>query len=62
MEESYIRPDEAPPPLGKNQGRRWLQRHPKYRRVKAKPKELQRKLAQEPEALRRWSKLLESFI
>jgi hypothetical protein len=34
MEESYIGPDEASPPLGKNWGRRWLQRHPKYRRVK----------------------------
>jgi hypothetical protein len=62
MEESYIGPDEAPPPLGKNWGRRWLQRHPECRRVKAKPMEVQRKLAQEPEVLHRWFKLLKSFI
>ncbi|KAF2824588.1 HET-domain-containing protein [Ophiobolus disseminans] len=54
MKESYMGLDEAPPPLGKNWGRRWLKRHPKYRRVKAKPIE-------EPEALRGWFNLLESF-
>ena len=62
MEESYLGPDEAPPPLGKNWGRRWLKRHLKYKRVKSKPIEVQRKLAQELEALRGWFKLLESFI
>jgi hypothetical protein len=54
LEETYTGIDEASPPLGKNWARRWLQRHPRYQRVKAKPIEVVRKLAQEPEALRAW--------
>ncbi|KAF2825817.1 hypothetical protein CC86DRAFT_418355 [Ophiobolus disseminans] len=55
LEVSHVGLGEAPPPLGKNWGQRWLKHHPKYRHVKAKPTEIQRKLAQEePEALRRW--------
>ncbi|KAF2032529.1 hypothetical protein EK21DRAFT_60646, partial [Setomelanomma holmii] len=49
--DSYTGIDEGHQQLGKQWARRWLQRHPKYRRVKAKPIEVQRKLAQEPEAL-----------
>jgi hypothetical protein len=45
MEESYIGLDKAPPPLSKNWGRRWLKRHPKYKRVKAMLIEVQQKLA-----------------
>jgi hypothetical protein len=54
LEEAYDGVDERPPPLGRNWSRRWLRSHPKYKRVKAKPIEVMRKLAQQPEALRLW--------
>ena len=62
LAESYTGLDEAHPQLGKHWARRWLQRHPKYRRVKAKPMEIHRKLAQEPEALRSWYDRLEKHM
>lgn len=62
LQESYIGPDESPPPLGNNWARRWLQRHQKYRRIKTKPMEVQRMLAQQPDALRQWFEQLQATI
>lgn len=62
LQETYIGVDEEPPQLGKNWARRWLHRHPKYRRVKSKPMEVQRMLAQQPEALRQWFDQLEATM
>jgi hypothetical protein len=59
--ESYTGINEGPPQIGKQWARRWLLRHPKYKRVKAKPMEVQRKLAQEPEALKGWFDRLQSI-
>ena len=62
LQESYIGLDESPTPLGHNWARRWLQRHPKYRRVRSKPMEVQRMLAQQPDALRHWFEQLQATI
>ncbi|KAF1993088.1 DDE-domain-containing protein, partial [Amniculicola lignicola CBS 123094] len=62
LKELYTGINKAPKLLGKNWARRWLARHLKYARVKAKLMEIQQKLAQELEALRSWFNHLESFI
>lgn len=45
LEDAYTGLNEVAPKVGKLWARRWLARHPKYRRVKAKSIEVQRKLA-----------------
>lgn len=62
LDETYTGLDEAPPPLGKNWSRRWLARHPQYRRVKTTLMEVLRKLQQQPEGIREWYGKLKAII
>ncbi|EDU45984.1 multidrug resistance protein fnx1 [Pyrenophora tritici-repentis Pt-1C-BFP] len=62
LEDAYTGLDEVAPKFGKLWARRWLARHPKYRRVKAKSIEVQRKLAQEPATLLDWYTRLKDLI
>jgi hypothetical protein len=43
-----------PPHCGVHWAQRWLRQHSQFRRVKAKPIEAQRKLAQQPEVIQKW--------
>jgi len=54
LHEAYTGSDKGPPLLGKNWSRQWLKRHPKYKRVKATPMEVLRKLQQQPEGICDW--------
>jgi hypothetical protein len=47
---------------GDHWAERWLQANPQYQKVKAKPLEIQRKLAQEPEVIKAWFKKLKAKI
>lgn len=54
---SHIRSD-----LGEHWVRRWLIRHPQYKRRRQKPLDLNRQLAHEPEKIQRWFNNLEKLI
>src|SRR5205823_5509592 len=62
ISEAYLGSNEAPPVVGKQWARRWLKKHPQFKWIKAKPLDIERKLAQEPEALRGWFDRLKGFI
>jgi hypothetical protein len=53
LAESHTGSD-PPPTVGKRWPARWLKAHPKFVRVKAKPLEIARKLAQSPEGIQAW--------
>ena len=58
---SHTGPEE-PPRCGNRWAERWLKQHREYHRVRAKPMEVARKLAQQPEAIERWFKKLKAKI
>src|SRR5437660_1442102 len=37
ISEAYLGSNEAPPVIGKQWARRWLKKHPQFKRIKAKP-------------------------
>jgi hypothetical protein len=51
-----------PPRCGRRWAGRWLHAHKEYQRVRAKPIEIARKLAQQPEAIERWYEKLRGKI
>ena len=53
LAESHTGSD-PPPTVGKHWPARWLKAHPKFMRVKAKPIEVARKIAQSPEGIQAW--------
>lgn len=52
--------DGDPPRCGVHWEERWLKQHKEYTKVKAKPMETARKLAQQPEAIQAWFKKLKA--